>query len=94
MEPVTVEVKLPLTLRRLTGGASTVTAAGETVADVIEELGRRHAGFRERVLDGDGRLLTNMHVYLNGDDVRYRDGLATRLSAGDRLQIIPAAAGG
>ncbi len=91
---VTIEVKVPLALRKLTGGAGTVTASGATVAEVIEDLAGRYPGFRERLLDGDGELLSYVNVYRNGDDVRYQSGLATRLSPGDRLQIIPAAAGG
>ncbi len=91
---VTVQVKIPLGLRRHTGGAAVAPASGRTVGEVIEELCRQHEGLRYRILDGAGELLSYVNVYRNGEDVRYQAGLATPLEPGDRLQIIPAAAGG
>ncbi len=91
---VTVQVKMPLGLRRHTGGAAAVTASGRTVGEAIEDLCRQHVGLRDRILDGAGELHSYVNVYRNGEDVRYQAGLATPLAPGDRLQIIPAAAGG
>lgn len=94
MDAVSVQVRIPLPFRRHVGGASTLQARGRTIAEVIDDLDRRHPGFRERVLDADGRLHRHINVYQNGDDVRYHDGLETALGEGDRIQIVPAAAGG
>ncbi len=49
---------------------------------------------RERVLDESGQLRRFVNIYVNGDDVRFSDGLGTPLKDGDEVSIVPAVAGG
>jgi len=60
------EVHIPAMLRELTGGRSTVEAAGATVHEVIEDLERRWPGIRDRLIDG-GRLRPNLSVAVDGE---------------------------
>ena len=91
---MSVAVKIPTQLRTLTGGADEVAAGGETVADVVEDLEARHPGIRERMLDESGSLRRFVNVYLDDEDVRFLEGLETKVPDGSRLSIIPAVAGG
>jgi len=86
-------VRIPTPLRTLTGGADEVTAAGSTVGEVIEDLERKHPGIRERLLDERG-VRRFVNIYVGEEDVRFLDGLKTKLKAGDRVSIVPAIAGG
>jgi molybdopterin synthase sulfur carrier subunit len=90
--PVTVRV--PTTLRTLTGGASEVAVEGATVGDVFSSLESAHPGFKERLLDDDGGLRRFVNVFVADDDVRFLDGLATPVPDGETVSIIPAVAGG
>ncbi len=90
---MTVTVRIPTQLRPLTRGASEVTAEGDTVAALVDDLDRRYAGLRDRLLDASGvRRFTNLFV--GEEDVRHLDGLATALRYGDTVVIVPAVAGG
>jgi len=60
------EVHIPAMLRELTGGQSTVEAAGATVREVVEDLERRWPGIRDRLIDG-GRLRPNLSVAVDGE---------------------------
>lgn len=60
------EVHIPVMLRELTGGRSTVEAAGATVREVIEDLERRWPGIRDRLTDS-GRLRPNLAVAIDGE---------------------------
>ena len=60
------EVHIPAMLRELTGGRSTVEAAGATIREVIEDLERRWPGIRDRLTD-DGRLRANLAVAIDGE---------------------------
>jgi molybdopterin converting factor small subunit len=91
---MSVTVRVPTILRPLTGGQAEVAAEGSTLAEVIEALEADHAGFRTRVLDDDGKLRRFVNVYVNDDDVRFADGLATATPDGASVSIIPAVAGG
>lgn len=91
---MSVIVRVPTTLRTLTGGESEVKVDGDTVADVIESLEAAHPGFKERILDDAGELRRFVNVFVSDDDVRFMDGLATSVPDGETLSIVPAVAGG
>ncbi|QGG96458.1 ubiquitin-like small modifier protein 1 [Actinomarinicola tropica] len=91
---MSVTVRVPTTLRTLTTGASEVTVEGETLAQVIENLEAAHPGFRERLLDEEGNLRRFVNVFVADDDVRFLDGLDTKVPDGETVSIIPAVAGG
>jgi molybdopterin converting factor small subunit len=86
-------VRIPTPLRTLTGGADEVTATGNTLAEVIESLERKHPGLRERLLDEKG-IRRFVNIYVGEEDVRFLDGLKTALKPGDQISIVPAIAGG
>jgi sulfur-carrier protein len=86
-------VRIPTPLRPHTGGLDRVEAAGSTVGEVLTELGAQYPALRERLFDGD-ELRRFVNVYVNDEDIRYLDDLATPVAAGEDVSIIPAVAGG
>ncbi|WP_395294807.1 MoaD/ThiS family protein [Kitasatospora hibisci] len=91
---MSANVRIPTILRTYTGGAAEVSAEGTTLGDVIADLDRNHAGIAARILDDTGRLRRFVNVYVNDDDVRFAEGLATEIKDGASVSIIPAVAGG
>jgi molybdopterin converting factor small subunit len=91
---MSVTVRVPTILRPLTGGSAEVSVEGATLADVLDALEADHTGIRARVLDEDGKLRRFVNVYVNDDDVRFAEGLATATPDGSSVSIIPAVAGG
>ena len=89
-----IRVRVPTPLRKFTGGSDVVEAAGASVKAIIEDLERRHAGIRERLLDDKGDLRRFVNVYLNGDDIRFLEQLNSKVKDGDDISIVPAIAGG
>ena len=89
-----VTVRIPTTMRPLSGGSSTVEVEGATLGEVLTALDAAHPGFSERLFDEDGALRKFVHVFVADDDVRYLDGLGTATPAGTTVSIIPAVAGG
>ncbi len=89
-----VEVKLPTVLRTQADGQATVSLDGATVGDVFTALVERFPGLRGNLLDDAGGLHKFVNVYKDDDDIRYLEGLDTKLADGDVLSILPAVAGG
>ena len=89
-----VEIKLPNVLRAAAEGQATVSVDGATVGDVFKTLVDRYPGLRANLLDDVGGLHKFVNVYKDDDDIRYLDGLDTKLADGDVLTILPAVAGG
>jgi molybdopterin converting factor small subunit len=90
---MSVRVHIPAPLRPHTDGRDTVEAVGGTVAEVLGDLGRQFPAITDRVFEG-GQVRRFVNVYLNDEDVRYLDNLATAVKDGDSVSIIPAVAGG
>ena len=86
-------VRIPTPLRPHAGGLDRVDAAGATVGEILAELREQYPALRERLFDG-GELRRFVNVYVNDEDIRYLDDLATPVAPGDELSIIPAVAGG
>jgi molybdopterin converting factor small subunit len=87
-------VKIPPVLRPRTGGEAEVAAAGSTVGEVLEALAGAHPDTRGQLFADDGALNRYVNVYLNDEDVRVLDGLATSVAESDTVVILPAMAGG
>ena len=89
-----VTVRIPTTMRPISGGNSTVQVEGDTLGDVLKALDVAYPGFAERLFDDSGSLRKFVNVFVADDDVRYLDGLGTVVPAGETVSIIPAVAGG
>ena len=87
-------IRIPPVLRPSVGGEREVDADGETVGDVLSNLVEAHPTTRDQLFGEDGDLNRYVNVYLNDEDVRVLDGLATVVTAADSLVILPAMAGG
>jgi len=91
---MSVTVRIPTTLRPLSGGNSTVQVEGSTLGEVLANLEAAHPGFRDRLFDDQGGLRRFVNLFVADDDVRYLQGLETPVPAGETVSIIPAVAGG
>jgi molybdopterin synthase sulfur carrier subunit len=89
-----VKVKIPTQLRTAAGGESELEVEGGTVGEVLDALFDRHGELRDRLSDGDGALRRFVNVYVDGEDIRFTDGLQTAVADGNEVQILPAVAGG
>lgn len=86
-------VRIPTPLRTLTGGEEQVDVPGATLREVIETLEKKHPGIKDRLLDDKG-VRRFVNIYVGDEDVRFLDGLETKLSSSTEVSIVPAIAGG
>jgi len=91
---VTVSVRIPTPLRRVTNGAAEVSASGSTVREMIEDLERQFPGIRGRLCEENGEIRRFVNFFVGEEDIRFLQGLETPLQSGTQVSIIPAVAGG
>jgi molybdopterin synthase sulfur carrier subunit len=91
---MSVTVRIPTPLRKLTNDQDVVTGDGGTLQACIEALDAQYPGLKERLCDETGQLRRFVNIYVNGEDVRFQEGLLTALKPGDEVSIVPAVAGG
>jgi molybdopterin converting factor small subunit len=91
---MSVSVRIPTILRTYTGGESEVSAEGDTLSAVLDDLDASYSGIKGRILDEAGQLRRFVNVYVGNDDVRFLDDLQTATPDGVQISVIPAVAGG
>lgn len=91
---MSITVRIPGPLRRYTNDADKVEVAPGDLSGVIGELESQFPGIQDRLLDEAGEMRYFVNVYLNGEDVRFLEGLGTKIGDGDEVSIVPAVAGG
>ena len=91
---MSVQVKIPTPLRKLTGGADIVEVSAATVGEALDALESKHPGIKTKICDDSGNVRRFINVYANQEDIRFQEKLGTALNDGDEIAIIPAIAGG
>jgi sulfur-carrier protein len=89
-----VKVRIPTQLRPLTGGSSEVALEGATVAELFSALEVAYPGFGDRLFDESGKLRRFVNVFVAEEDIRFLEGVDTKVTAGTTVSIVPAVAGG
>ena len=91
---MSVMVRIPTPLRRMTNGQSKVEIESADLGELVDKLNSEFPGFKDRLVDENGELRYYVSIYLNGEDVRFLDGMSTSTNEGDEISIVPAVAGG
>jgi molybdopterin synthase sulfur carrier subunit len=87
-------VWIPQVLRAAAGGNKQLELPGASVGELVTSLVEKYPGLRGQLLTDEGDLNRFVNVYVNGQDVRYLDGLATSVGERDEVRLLPAMAGG
>ena len=90
---MSVTVSIPTILRSYTNNARSVSASGDNLADVINDLEKQFPGIQDRLIE-DGSLRRFVNIYVNDEDVRFLGSLDAPVTDGDAVTVLPAVAGG
>ncbi|MSP24881.1 MAG: MoaD/ThiS family protein [Myxococcales bacterium] len=86
-------VRIPTPLRVHTGGKDEVSASGATISELLEDLEKNHPGIKAKLVDDHG-VRRFVNIFVGDEDIRFLDGVATKVPDGVEVSIIPAIAGG
>ncbi len=93
-EATVVTVRIPTPLRSATDGQSTVEVEGTTVDDALRALVDEYPDLADNLYNEDDELRQFVNVYVDDEDVRFGDGVNTKLESGSEISIVPSIAGG
>ena len=91
---MSVTVRIPTPLRKVTNGADKAEVEAGSLSAIMSSLNNQFPGIRERLCNEDGSLRSFVNVYINGEDVRFLEGLNSETKSGDEVSIVTAVAGG
>ncbi len=89
-----VTVRIPAPLRRFTDNHAAVIVSADTVKEALKEVDSKYQDLASHLYGDEGRLRNFVNVYVRGVDIRYMEGMETRLEENDEVMIIPSIAGG
>jgi len=91
---MSIEIRLPTALRAFADKQERISVEAKTVGEALDQLFSKHDRLRQQLMSADGKLRSFVNVYVNDDDARDKQGLATIVKEGDTILIVPAIAGG
>jgi len=87
-------ILIPVPLRKLTNNVDSVIVSGTTVLELINNLELGYSGIKERLCFEDGSIRNFINIFVNGEDIRFLQGIHTTVKESDEISIMPAIAGG
>jgi len=90
---MSITVRIPTPLQKLTNGKAEVECNAGNVLELVDALEKDYPGMKERLSDG-GKIRRFINIYVNEEDIRFANKESTSLKDGDNVSIIPAIAGG
>ena len=92
-----IKIIIPSPLRNLSNGERSVNielAENSTILDSINKLNDIYSGISAKIIDENNSLHNFVNIFMDGEDVRYMQGVDTKLIPGSEISIVPAVAGG
>ncbi|MGH1395627.1 MAG: MoaD/ThiS family protein [Trichormus sp.] len=89
-----VKVLVPTPLQNFTNNQAELQSSGSNIAELLESLEKSFPGIKSRLCDDNGQPRRFLNLYVNSEDIRFLEGIATPLKDGDEVSIVPAVAGG
>ena len=87
-------ILIPVPLRKLTNNVDSVIVSATTILELISNLELNYPGIKERLCFEDGSIRNFINIFVNGEDIRFLQGIHTTIKESDEISIMPAIAGG
>ena len=89
-----ITLMLPIALRGIADGKSSVEVSGSTVGEALADVTSKYPEMKRHIFDDDGNIRPFINAYLGEENVNALQGLDTPVADGAELMLIPAMAGG
>jgi len=92
-----IKIIIPSPLRNFSNGERSVELDmkdNSTVLDSVIDLESKFNGISAKIIDENNKLHTFVNIFMDGEDVRYLEGVETKLEPNCEISIVPAVAGG
>lgn len=92
-----INIRLTKALASLNNGEKNATCSLPTTCNMgrlIDVLDQDMTGIKQTLINPAGDIRDDINIYVNGENIRYMEGIETQLSDGDQVGFIPAAAAG
>jgi adenylyltransferase/sulfurtransferase len=85
---------IPSALRQYTDNNDSIELAGDSIAEILDELISSYPKVKKHLFNEEGKLRNFVNIYVNEDDIRSKQNLDTPIKEGDEISLVPSIAGG
>ena len=89
-----VLIEIPSALKQFAKNQDQVEVLGNSIEEAFTNLCSEYTDLRQNLYDENGKIRSFINIYLNDNDIRYKDGMKSTIKNGDSIQIVPSIAGG
>jgi len=91
---MTSTLKIPSPLRSFTNDQASLNVNGKNIKEVLNELFSEYPDIKGHLMEDDENLRNFVNIFINGENVRQKEGLSTQVNDDSDIRIIPSIAGG
>lgn len=88
-----MKIIIPTQFKKLIG-EDEISSDAESILSLFDELCNKYNGLKERLISVDGTPNKYINIYINDEDIRFLEGINSKLKTDDVVSIIPSTAGG
>ncbi|MEM9586005.1 MAG: MoaD/ThiS family protein [Planctomycetota bacterium] len=89
-----MQLIIPASMRRHTGGADAIELMSPTVCEAIADACEIYPSLADSLVDEIGEIRSHLNVYVGAHDIRDLDHLQTPVGPNDEVVLVSALAGG
>jgi len=89
-----ITIEIPSALKQFVKNQDEVKVQGCSVEEAIGALCNEYTELKQNLFDENGKIRSFINIYLNDNDIRYREGMKSKVKDGDSIHIVPSVAGG
>lgn len=91
---MSVKVRIPTALKKYSGNQDCLEVEAGSVSEAMKKVEESHPDLKARIFDENDQLRRFVNIYVNGEDIRFLEGLETKVPTGGEISILPSIAGG
>lgn len=88
------KIQLAPAFQKITSGEKNIEVKSLVLSDALDELEVKYPGIKSKIVGESNQILKYVTIFLGKEDVKYLDGLKTKIAPSDRVNILVAVAGG
>jgi len=91
---MSVTIRIPTPLRSITKGSNKIMVGSGTLEEVIESMENNFPGIKERICEKNGNIRSFVNIYIDGENIKFLNGINSTVPDKCEISIVPAVAGG
>ena len=87
-------LRIPALMKFYVDNQTELSLNGATVREALADLTARYPAIQSHIFDSEGKVRRHVNLFVNENNIKTLDGLETKVSAEDKIILLPSISGG